>query len=252
MKVLLSILGLLLTASAVAGDYQRIVRNAFEAIHQNFDEDWSFTESATTDDGVTVGRYDVLSPAGERWTLVSFDGRLPTDDEIDDFLDDKEKGETRKRRRNKSRDDASDKETGDDTQDNKREISALVNFETLELLEETADYWLFSFIPEDVDGDDFMRHVDGQVKVIKNGHYVEIIDLRNEKPIKPATGVKISKFETTMTFGPATDGGPIVPIAVDTRVNGRAMLVFKFDETDTIRYSDFEYAAREEEMVPDR
>ena len=111
MKVLLSILGLLLSASAIANDYQSIVRNAFEAIHLNFDGDWSFTESATTDDGVTVGRYDVLSPA---------------------------------------------------------------------------------------------------------------------------------------------DGGPIVPIAVDTRVKGRAMLVIKFDETETIRYSDFEYAVREEEMVPVR
>ena len=247
MKIFLTTLGLLLSASAIADDYQSIVQRAFEAIHQDFDEDWSFTETATEDDVVTVGRYNVMSPAGERWTLISFDGRSPTDDEIDAFLDEKKKGKKRKGKRGTS-DDDSDSDSDDDKRDN----SALVNFESLELLEETADYWLFDFIPEDDDDDDFMRHVDGRIKVIKNRHYVEYIDLRNNKPIRPATGVKISKFVTTLTFGPATEGGPIVPKAVDVAVTGRAMLVYKFEETETIRYSDFESAARQQEMVPDR
>ena len=55
-----------------------------------------------------------------------------------------------------------------------------------------------------------------------------------------------------MTFGPAIDGGPIVPKAVDVSVKGRAMLVFKFDETETIRYSEFVFADRQGELVPDR
>ena len=190
MKILLPVLALLLSASATADDYQSIVQRASETIHQDFDEDWSFTETASGDDVVTVGRYNALNPAGERWTLMTIDGRPPTDDEIDDYLDDKHKGRKRKGKRGSS---------DDDSDDDKRDNSAVVNFETLELLEETADYWLFSFIPEDDDDDDFMRHVNGKVKVIKNGHYVEYVDLRNEKPIKPATGVKISKFLTTLT-----------------------------------------------------
>ena len=242
MKILLAFLGLLLGASAIADDYQSIVQRAFETIHQDFDEDWSFTETATEDDIVTVARYDALGAAGQRWTLLSFDGRSPTGDEIDDYLDDKKKGEKRKGKHGDS-----DEEPDDD-----RDNSAIVNFESLQLLEETADYWLFGFIPDGDDDDDFMRHVDGRIKVLKNGHYVEYIDLRNDKPIKPATGVKISKFLTTLTFGPAIDGGPIVPKAVDVVVKGRAMLVFKFDESETIRYSDFVFAPRQQEMVPDR
>ncbi len=245
MRILLTVIGLLLSASAFADDYHSIVQRAFETIHQDFDEDWSFTETATGDGVVTVGRYNARRPAGERWTLMTIDGRSPTDDEIDDYLDDKKQGRKRGRHGN-------DSDDSDDSDDDKRDNSALVNFESLELLEETADYWLFDFIPEDDDDDEFMRHVNGRIKVIKNGHYVEYVDLRNDKPIRPATGVKISKFVTTLTFGPATEGGPIVPKAVDVAVTGRAMLVYKFEETETIRYSDFESAARQQEMVPDR
>ena len=98
-----------------------------------------------------------------------------------------------------------------------------------------------------VDDDDdsdakFMREVMGQLKIIKNGHYVATINMHNEKPIKPAIGVKISKFNMTMAFGPAATDGPIVPIAVDVQVKGRAMLVIKFDEVESKRFSEFEYA----------
>ena len=168
MKILLAFLGLLLGASAIADDYQSIVQRAFETIHQDFDEDWSFTETVTEDDVVTVGRYDALGAAGQRWTLLSFDGRSPTDDEIDDYLDEKKQG----RKRGRHRDDSDDSDDSDDADNDKRDNSAIVNFESLQLLEETADYWLFGFIPDDDDDDDddndFMRHVDGRIKVIKS------------------------------------------------------------------------------------
>ena len=235
MRKILLLTGLLLPVFACADVNQDIVQRAFESIDRDFQEQWAFTESTTSEEIEQIGRYDPRLPDGERWKLLFVDGREPAEDEIEDFQEDKKKD--RPRRRGKD-------ERGEDEED-ERDNAAMVNFETLELIEETGDYWLFSFIPNEEDDDDskeFMRQVDGQLKVIKDGHYVEYIDLRNDAPIKPATGVKISKFVTTISFGPAVDGGPIVPLAIDVEVKGRAMLVIKFDTAETIRYSDFEYA----------
>ena len=231
MKNILLLIGLLLPAIAIASDYEDIVQRAFESIDRDFDERWAFTETSTRDDVVWVSRYDPRLSEDDRWTLVSVDGLEPKDDEIEEFLEDKE----------------NDRPRGSDNDDeDEREHSAIVNFGSLELVEETDDHWVFDFMPNVDDDDDsdakFMREVMGQLKIIKNGHYVATINMHNEKPIKPAIGVKISKFNMTMAFGPAATDGPIVPIAVDVEVKGRAMLVIKFDEVESKRFSEFEYA----------
>jgi hypothetical protein len=231
MKLTLFVICLTLTVTASAEspvDYQDIVRRGFESIDHRFDESWAYTESSTEEDIVSVGRYDPRRVRGERWSLISVDGRSPSDDEIEEYLDDKN---------DHQHDDDKDEEDGGE-----RKERIDVNFETLDLVKETSDYWLFSFIPDEDDDEEFMKHVSGHIKVVKQGHYVEFVDIRNEKPIKPATGVKIKKFRTRLEFGPAADGGPIVPLAVDVEVQGRAMLVIKFDEKESVRYSDFEYA----------
>ena len=231
MKNILLLIGLLLPAFAIANDYEDIVQQAFESIDRDFDERWAFTETSTRDDVVWISRYDPRLSEYDRWTLVSVGGLEPKDDEIEEFLEDKE----------------NDRPRGSDNDDeDEREHSAIVNFGSLELVEETDDHWIFDFKPngddEDESNEKFMQNVDGRLKIIKGGHYVASINLHNEKTIKPAIGVKISKFNMTMAFGPAATDGPIVPIAVDVEVKGRAMLVIKFDEVESKRFSEFEYA----------
>ena len=84
---------------------------------------------------------------------------------------------------------------------------------------------------------------DGTITVIKDRYYVGSIDIRTDKPVKPATGVKIKTFRTTLTFGPAADDGPIVPLSIDVEVSGRAMLVIRFDEKESARFHEYEYVA---------
>ena len=114
------------------------------------------------------------------------------------------------------------------------------------MLEETSQYWLFDFVPnidnEDDEARDFLDEVTGTLKVAKDGPYVESLELSNEKPIKPAFSVRISRFFTRLTFGPAAEGGPIVPRSMDVQVKGRAALVIRFDEAESIQFSDYEYA----------
>jgi hypothetical protein len=248
MNKILLLIALLLPAVAFANDYEDIVKRAFESIDRDFKEHWAFTETSTKDDVVLIGRYDPRLPENDRWALVSVDGLEPQEDEIEDYLEEKEKDNRRGRRGGPpDGDDANDaNDEGAEHDEDEREYSAIVNFTSLELVEETSDHWIFDFKPR-IDADDdsdakFMRDVIGRLKIIKNGHYIATINMHNKKTIKPAVGVKISKFITTMTFGPATDEGPIVPIAVDVEVKGRAMLVIRFDEVENVRFSDFEFA----------
>jgi hypothetical protein len=225
MRIYFAGLALLLTVPVVADDHVDIVKRAFSNISNDYHQEWAFTESVT-EEGVTfVGRYDPRFSDNARWNLLTIDGRAPTADEIADYQ--------------------ADKENEFDGHDDDSEID-IVNLDTLELIDETDDSWVYRFIPEVDDDDDeedreFMQQVDGTIKVIRDGNYLEYIDLRNNKPIRPAFSVKISRFLTRLTFGPAGDDGPIVPLSIDVEVKGRAMLVIKIDVVESIRYSEYEY-----------
>lgn len=225
MRIYFAGLALLLTVPVVADDHVDIVKRAFSNISKDFHQEWAFTESVTEEGVIIVGRYDPRFADNARWNLLTIDGRAPTADEIADYQDDK-KNEF-------------------DGHDDDSEID-IVNLDTLELIEETDDSWVYRFIPEvddddDEEGREFMQQVDGTIKVIRDGNYLEYIDLRNDKPIRPAFSVKISRFLTRLTFGPAGDDGPIVPLSIDVEVKGRAILVIKIDVVESIRYSEYEY-----------
>ena len=209
--------------------YEALFERALESIAWDFPESWAFTETETGSDGEFVGRYDPRMPDADRWTLLSIDGRAPTPEEARRYAERKQG------------------DRHEDDQEDDGDIDAMVEPGSLALVEETDDYWLLRFVPTD-DGDDdevgrkVMERMDGTAKIIKDGHYLEYIDIRNTRPIRPKAGVKMKQFLTLITFGPAVDGGPIVMQSMDVSIKLSAFLVVRVDETQSLRYSDFEYA----------
>lgn len=224
MKKYIAALVLLLTAPALADDYVKIVEHALANISSDYRQEWAFTESVVEEGVTTVGRYDPSQPSDARWHLISIDGEQPTDDEISDFAGDRE-------------------DQFHDDDDNDIDI---VNLDTLELVEETNEFWIFRFQPQMDDDEDgaavkFMQKVEGRLQINRDGNFLEYIDMRNDKPIRPAFSVKISRFLTHLVFGPADGDGPIVPLSIDVEVKGRAMLVIGIDEVESTRYYDYEF-----------
>jgi hypothetical protein len=212
------------------GSYEALFEEALQSIEWNTRERWAFTETASGSDGEFVGRYDPRLPEAERWRLVSIDGRAPTEKESREYAE-------RKR-----------SENHDDEQEDDREIDGMVDPGSLELVEETADYWLLRFVPTDDDGEDEMgrevlEKMDGTVKIIKDGRYLEYLDIRSTEPIRPKVGVKMKEFLTRITFGPAIEGGPIVMKSMDVAIKLSAFLVVRVDETESVRFSEFEFVA---------
>ncbi len=215
-------LALLSTVPVLADDYQAIVERAFSS---DFHQEWAFTDTVTEEDITVVGRYDPRLPEDSRWNLISVGNRAPTADENAEYREDKQ--------------DEFDADEDDGDID-------YVNLDTLALIEETENHWLFSFIPDgDSDEDEvareFTKKVKGVLKIKRDGHYPEYVDLQNDKPIRPAIGARISRFQTQLTFVPAGQDGPIVPFSIDVEIKGKAMLVISFDEKESIHYGDYEY-----------
>ena len=219
------------SAETTRDSYETLFEQALESIAWNAHEDWAFTETASGSDGEFIGRYDPRLPEDQRWTLLSIDGRDPTDEESRHYAE---------RKREEHHD-------GDHEEDG--EIDGMVDPGSLALVEETPEYWLLRFVPADDEDDDdemgrkVLEQMDGTVKIIKDGHYLEYIDIRNTKPIRPKVGVRMKKFLTRITFGPAVEGGPIVMKSMDVAIKLSAYLLVRVDETESVRLSDFEFAA---------
>ena len=219
---LLSVCALLASSSLAAEeDYNAIFENAVDAVEFDFGETWAYTETQVNSEGTWIGRFDPRRPSDERWQLQSVDGRGPTEEELEEYL------------KNKNHDHSGD--------DDKR-VNAMVEPDSVRLIEDTADYWLFGFLPDD---EEIMDSVDATIRIDKASGQLEYIDLRNHETFKPAIGIKISKLITRLTFGPAAEGGPVVPLATQVEVKGRAYLVVSFDEQEILRNSDFVYAGGE-------
>jgi len=214
------------TAAALGStDHGAILQNATQAMNDDYMQEWAYTETTIEDEENVVGRYDPRRAEGERWQLLSFNDRQPTAQEVADYAEEKEYDN-----------DSSSSDNGD------HDVSDMAEPDSLRLIEETVDYWLYGFTPiEDDEEEEFMKHVDATMKIIKDGPYIEYIDMHSDKPFKPQFGVKIKEFVTRLRFGLAANDGPVVPLSVDVRIKARAFLAISIDETISVSFSDYEY-----------
>lgn len=234
-KGLIAVVAVFVTSVACAespqDSYEGLFQSAIKAITWDVHEDWAFTVTSSGSDGDRVGRFDPRQPEDERWTLLTIDGRLPTDKESAEYAENN----------HHFGDGDSDDDDGDDN------AIDMVEPGTLRLVEETDDYWLLSFVPiDDDDEDDVGRRVlesmQGTVKIIKDGEYLAYIDIHNEKPIRPKIGVKMKKFLMHMSFGPIADDGPVVMRSMDFAIKLSAFVLVRVNEAESLAFSDFEYA----------
>ena len=220
MSRLLVALAFLFAGSAAIGaeDYSALFKEAIDNIDWDFQDEWAYTESSLMEGELWLGRYDPRLDEDDRWQLISVDGREPTDKEARKYLHDKDEHDT-----------ASDSRT-----------TRIVGADSLELLEDADDYWLFTFVPDDEE-EAFIDSVDAKVKIMKDGRYVHSIDIRNHSDIKPGFGTKLTSLLMRLEFGHAAEDGPIVPKSITTHVTGRALFVIAIDDTEATKNTDFKH-----------
>jgi hypothetical protein len=222
MSRLLALLLLAVAGSAHAQDYAALFEEAAGRIDWDLEASWAFTESRLSDDTLWVARFDPRRAAGERWELLSVDGRTPTDSERREFAADK---------------------NDSDTSDSDQRLD-IVGIETLELVAEDDESWLLRFVPDENEVE-FIENIDATVRIVKDGRYLQSVDMRNNADIKPGWGTKIGTFLVRFKFGPAVVDGPIVPQHMKIQVGGSVLLFIGISETEVIEYRDFEPVAKD-------
>lgn len=214
--------------AAGAPEIPDLVRQAIEKTSGEPPEGWGYTETAVRNGRRIVHTFDPRRPEGERWHLVSVDGRPPTEEERRDNAEERSSG-------------------GDPGEDDEDPIEEMIKPGSLRLVEDSADRALYRFEPVSEDEDDakIYENLDATLAIVKNGPYVESVDMRSRGPFKPAFAVKISEFVLTRTFEPVEPGGPAFPRSATVKLSGRALIFKKITENVEITYSDYTHAEKE-------
>lgn len=223
LKRLFSLIVAFYCGSTLAQNYEEIVQDAAARNDNSFLESWSFIETRTTKDEVRVASFDPGRETGNGWQLVSINGEQPDEEETENFLSEKAK-RTAEREANQDRND----------------LFEMITPGSLELLEETSEFWRFGFQPQEEDDEAFMEHVAGELEIRKAGLFVHSMEMRSRKSFKPRAGVKIKEFKMQMQFAPARENGPIVPLTLDSYVSGKAFLVATIEENVLVEFSDYQ------------
>jgi hypothetical protein len=216
----------------VLGAQLDMARQALTSLDETSLEGWAFTETTVRNGTETVAHYDPSRPEGERWTLHTVDGRQPTDDEIEKF---------EKQRSGRHRE--------EDEEDEEQGFSAVIEAESLVSLKDSPTHAVYRFKPssgEEGEDDGMSEHLDGLLRISKEGPFVESLEMRSREPFSPAFSVKIKEFSTVMTFAPVGEERTVLPESVKVRMVGRAMLLKKLDETVETRFSDYRFVGQPE------
>ncbi|MFZ2490317.1 MAG: hypothetical protein WA208_02420 [Thermoanaerobaculia bacterium] len=189
---------------------------------------WAYTRTTVEKDGRKVETFDPSKTEGQEWQLVSKDGRTPSQSERAEYRKEKSKGKRKSARGPKG------------------ELAAMIRPGTLKLVRESASQAVYEFrlAVDDEDKDDEVARemiglMKGRLTVAKDGAWLQIFELENEKPMKPMTGVRIDQMQTKMTYRAPSAGLPPLISEMRVTLRGRAMLVKKLDQDTVATYSDY-------------
>lgn len=221
----------LFLASSVLAATPPIVTEALKAMDDD-DRNWAFVQT-TVDNGKTrVERFDPSRPKAEQWTLTLTEDRAPTPREQTEYRKKRAKElETVEARK----EDPKRKEGGND----------LIREDSLVLLRETVVQVVYSFRPPpgDDDEDMFADHIKGTLTIGKSRPHAFTIEMKNETPMKPMTGVRIDRFSMTMEFRLVTPDGPVLPHRFEASVRGKALLVKSLNQDTVTTFSEYRKVA---------
>ena len=212
-------LALALTLSVRATEVPAYVREALSHFISDAPKGWAYTLTTTKDGDTSIERYDPGQPIGAQWTLLQRNGRPPTDNERQRYIQYKTgttQGTTR----------AATFEKND------------IDFGTLRLVREDAAR--AEFESRFREGDNKMlAHFVVNLTFSKSPAVLEKFALRLGAPFSPVIGVRMKELFVDMTFSPATVDRPSLPLTSTSRFHGRFMLVKSIDEEISISYSDY-------------
>lgn len=203
-------------------------RSTLESVLKTFQIEaprgWSFTQTTEGDGHSRVERYDATQPEFNRWTLLQENGRPPTPDERQDYI---EKLSRRSRGGTAPR------------------LIEQLDLSTLEVSAEDAERTTYRMrLKPGEEGDATAKFLQASVVLHKPTHSIESFSLASIAPFSPTFGVKIETMQTTMTYSLPDPGRPALLQKSLTHLRGRAFLFKSLDADLTVTFTAYDKATR--------
>ena len=117
----------------------------------------------------------------------------------------------------------------------------------MKLISETGDRATYDFRmkPEDEDEKEFAAKIRGTLVVSKARPFVETMELASTGEISPMMSVKIKEFYTKMSFRHDVEHDAALPLAVQSRIRGRALLVKSLDADVMVTFGDYRFVGKQ-------
>jgi hypothetical protein len=213
----------MLLASALQAAVPAELAAALATFRQDPPAGWSYTQTIAADGRSTVERCDAARPEFARWTLVRKDGRAPAEAETRTY---------RETRTQRSRAGTAPR------------LAEQVDTTTARLVsqDDTRATYECRLKPAD-SGDRTAEHLLATIIIHRPTGSIERVVLASNGTFRPAIGVEITSLRTTLDYDPPSDGRPVLPRSVETRLRGAAFWFKSLDADMTITFTDYLRAA---------
>lgn len=213
-------------AAALADPIPAYVRTALAQFSPNPPAGWAYTLTTTRNGVRMVERFDPARPPAARWTLLEWQGRAPTADELAKYA--------RSRPQDGSGGTQANFQRGD------------IEPASLRLLRDDADRaeWAAGFREVATGPDKMLGHLDLRLVVDKRTPHVAAYILELREPYSPVLGVKMHRLRAEVRYLAPADDRPALPAEQTSRFAGRIFFIPNEEELH-VAFSDYAPASTE-------
>lgn len=196
------------------------LRTALAGFSPDAPAGWAYTLATTRDDLRMVERHNPALPPATRWTLLEWQGRPPTPDELEKYARSRPAADSGGTKANFSRTDI--------------EPGSLV----LVHEDDSRAEWSGHFRETSAGADKMLGHLSIRLVVDKHIPHVAEYALSLPEPYRPVLGVKMHTLDVLVRYHAPTENRPALPATQTSRFTGR-IFFFSTREEIQITYTDY-------------
>lgn len=209
-----------LATQALGAPLPEYLRTALAQFSPDAPADWAYTLATSRNETRMVERYEPSRPPAARWTLIEWQGRPPSAEELEKYVRSRPQGESGGSKANFQRDDI--------------EPGSLV----LVREDDTRSEWTGTFRETSSGADKMLGHLTLRLVVDKRTPHVAEYGLALKEAYSPVLGVKMHTLDVTVRYQAPTGDRPALPVAQTSRFTGR-IFFFSTQEELQLAYTDY-------------
>jgi hypothetical protein len=210
------------TEPAAAAKPDPELEAALKDFHMEGPKGWSYTQTTVAAGQKRVEHYDGGQPEFSRWSLIEQDGRPPTADELEDYM---EKNSRRSRGGTAPR------------------LTDQLDMRTLRVVDQNQERTTYRCRLKPAEtGDATGKYLEAALVLHRATRTIESFTLEATEPFSPTLGVKIQEMVTVMRYSlPQSDVPSLLQTSI-TRLRGTAFFFKSLDADRTVTFTDYHRA----------